>query len=282
MDAAGTSTANNHGGENNEGLDYWCPGCSQIFRAVSDFSPETICPTCHNHTLVQFVDAVLDGQLCYWCSICQTHSLSSSFGTIVTCVECANPMYQIIGITMRPPNLVVGIILVMLSGTDHPRPPIDQNNSDRMIPLIRRIIQNHPARGRHATQINRPMGPPPASEQVIGAIPTVKISESHIADSEICPVCRDQFEVGKDAKELPCKHIYHDDCVVPWLRMHNSCPVCRKETTEDSIAERRREREMMRSRGRRFLRRLRHLRDNVRACLMRLASYGWVPIWNKE
>lgn len=72
-------------------------------------------------------------------------------------------------------------------------------------------------------------GPPPASRSSIDAMPTVKITRRHLHSDSHCPVCKDQFELGSEARQMPCNHLYHSDCIIPWLVQHNSCPVCRQE-----------------------------------------------------
>ena len=42
-----------------------------------------------------------------------------------------------------------------------------------------------------------------------------------------CPVCQDDFVEGVETIVLPCKHIFHPDCILNWLKLNGTCPVCR-------------------------------------------------------
>lgn len=48
-----------------------------------------------------------------------------------------------------------------------------------------------------------------------------------------CPICSEDFEVGCEVMSLPCSHIYCESCVVPWLDMKKTCPICRFELNND-------------------------------------------------
>ncbi|XP_021894609.1 E3 ubiquitin-protein ligase RDUF1 [Carica papaya] len=88
------------------------------------------------------------------------------------------------------------------------------------------------------TGFGRPENPP-ASKAAIESMPRIEISDSHVGADLHCAICTEAFEMGVEAREMPCKHIYHGDCILPWLAMRNSCPVCRHELPTDSnLAER--------------------------------------------
>ncbi|CAK9184232.1 unnamed protein product [Ilex paraguariensis] len=77
--------------------------------------------------------------------------------------------------------------------------------------------------------MNDRQGPAPAPRSAIDAMPTIRIAQRHLNTDSHCPVCKDKFELGSEARQMPCNHMYHSDCIVPWLVQHNSCPVCRLE-----------------------------------------------------
>jgi len=66
---------------------------------------------------------------------------------------------------------------------------------------------------------------PPASEKAVKSCPIISFDESHT--NEECCICKDLFRVQEFGLELPCKHLYHRDCITPWLKKNNTCPLCR-------------------------------------------------------
>ncbi|CAN1275385.1 E3 ubiquitin-protein ligase RDUF1 [Linum perenne] len=70
---------------------------------------------------------------------------------------------------------------------------------------------------------------PPASKAAIESMPVIQIAPSHVSLESHCAVCKEAFQLDSEAREMPCKHIYHPDCILPWLSLRNSCPVCRHE-----------------------------------------------------
>ncbi|KAG9133644.1 hypothetical protein Leryth_021640 [Lithospermum erythrorhizon] len=88
-------------------------------------------------------------------------------------------------------------------------------------PGLQELIEQLSMNDRH--------GPAPAPRTAIDAMPTIRITQRHLNTDAHCPVCKEKFELGSEARNMPCNHIYHSDCIVPWLVQHNSCPVCRVE-----------------------------------------------------
>ncbi|CAG0892286.1 unnamed protein product [Cyprideis torosa] len=76
-------------------------------------------------------------------------------------------------------------------------------------------------------------GPPPMTEEQIRSLPTVKISDKEVKKGMQCSICMEDFVVGDDASQLPCEHLFHNRCIVPWLQLHGSCPVCRTTTSNE-------------------------------------------------
>lgn len=75
---------------------------------------------------------------------------------------------------------------------------------------------------------------PPASKRAVDSLLNVVMTREDIeSNNSLCAVCKDEIGVGEMAKRLPCSHHYHGECIVPWLRIRNTCPVCRHELPTD-------------------------------------------------
>jgi hypothetical protein len=60
-----------------------------------------------------------------------------------------------------------------------------------------------------------------------------KLDTDTYCNQPICPICSDDFAVGSDVLQLPCGHIFHEDCAIPWLDTKKTCPICRYLLTND-------------------------------------------------
>ncbi|CAL7945431.1 unnamed protein product [Xylocopa violacea] len=80
-------------------------------------------------------------------------------------------------------------------------------------------------------------GPPPLPRKQIDEIPTVTVNQYHVDTKLQCSVCWEDFKLSEPVKQLPCLHLYHAPCIIPWLELHGTCPICRQHLGDQSSAE---------------------------------------------
>lgn len=70
---------------------------------------------------------------------------------------------------------------------------------------------------------------PPATQGAIERLEKKKLDAQMMGsdDKAECTICIDEIHLGDEVTVLPCKHWFHGDCVVLWLKEHNTCPICR-------------------------------------------------------
>jgi hypothetical protein len=77
------------------------------------------------------------------------------------------------------------------------------------------------------------------SKIIAGKLRKCRLDVDTLCSQPSCPVCSEDFCVDGEVSKLPCSHIFHRACVVPWLEMKQNCPICRAVVTDDvpSISE---------------------------------------------
>ena len=77
-------------------------------------------------------------------------------------------------------------------------------------------------------------GAPPAAVSFVNSLPRVVINEKHQKHEGLaCAICKEVLPIGTEVNQLPCFHLYHPSCILPWLSTRNSCPLCRYELPTD-------------------------------------------------
>lgn len=77
-------------------------------------------------------------------------------------------------------------------------------------------------------------GSPPTAKSVMENLPLVELTKDDLQGENVaCAVCKDEILWKEKVRRLPCSHFYHGDCIMPWLSIRNTCPVCRFELPTD-------------------------------------------------
>ncbi|KAM3147075.1 hypothetical protein pb186bvf_000791 [Paramecium bursaria] len=64
-------------------------------------------------------------------------------------------------------------------------------------------------------------------------LPAHKINRFQINDH--CSVCLVNFEQRSQVRYTPCKHVFHDQCLMDWTKKQANCPNCRAGLSEDDL-----------------------------------------------
>ncbi|KAJ8899221.1 hypothetical protein K2173_012397 [Erythroxylum novogranatense] len=71
------------------------------------------------------------------------------------------------------------------------------------------------------------------SQELINMLPTSKCKFgsffSRKRSGERCVICQMRYKRGEKQIKLPCKHVYHSECITKWLGINKVCPVCNNE-----------------------------------------------------
>ena len=108
--------------------------------------------------------------------------------------------------------------------------------NDEIFEMVRRMSEEEAEKKRKRNK---------ASEAAVKKLPIIKIEEKHCKETKLapgkiragkpileaptCTICCDNIVMGSKGMFMPCGHIYHPECLKPWLESNHTCPVCRFE-----------------------------------------------------
>jgi hypothetical protein len=59
---------------------------------------------------------------------------------------------------------------------------------------------------------------------ILNRLPTINADETHL--KEQCTICIENYTLGQQLKLLPCKHLFHSNCIETYLKEFSiQCPL---------------------------------------------------------
>ena len=79
---------------------------------------------------------------------------------------------------------------------------------------------------RNNNNINNLVGP---IKKILNALPENRIADVNKLNEENrkCLICLEEYVNNDNIIYLPCFHIFHKKCIIPWIKTHVNCPLCK-------------------------------------------------------
>ena len=164
--------------------------------------------------------------------------------TPIECMHCHSPICEEI-LSSYETDILPPDKYTPYSSNREPEPTILRitNPNNPLVQLITNLINSEYENDEIEHILNYVMnndenkyGSPPAAKSEINKLKKYILSKENLDNfgcENSCPVCKEDFIVGNKMMDLPCKHYFHEDCLMPWLNQHDSCPICRYELKTD-------------------------------------------------
>jgi E3 ubiquitin-protein ligase RNF181 len=74
-------------------------------------------------------------------------------------------------------------------------------------------------------------------QQKLGVALNNFILVKNVDTGKECYICLKNFSTKKRIRQLPCKHMFCEDCLRPWLKTNYTCPTCKVKLKDDENDE---------------------------------------------
>jgi len=179
---------------NNTTAQYWCFVCEKDFLPANTQADDVFCPTCQN--IAALIDPEDDPRGPQSTNP-QTQNSAQN--------NTENQQSQADGNPLRD---LLGSLGNMFPGS------ISEEEQLRMLQSLLGSNAGH-------------VGAPAAAKDVIHRLKQ-SLFRAERSKGKDCAICQEDYKENDRMVTMPCDHLFHKECAITWLNLHNTCPSCRK------------------------------------------------------
>mmetsp|Transcript_8322 Transcript_8322/g.11241 ORF Transcript_8322/g.11241 Transcript_8322/m.11241 type:complete len:212 (-) Transcript_8322:341-976(-) len=202
-------------GASTGGVVYHCHRCTCTFKPppVSEDFPEVPVLTC-----IECGSEFLE------CGVDQGRIPEDALQTLRACAlggDALSPEELLMNLSMLRPNSEDGLQQSVGSSGRVAEYNEEESLEDRILAQAATLSMEEAERTEHPTPL-----------EVRNEVPKTKVDKSFRwsrvpGGSKECAVCFSDMVIGSSVRTLPCNHVFHNNCIIPWLKTQAVCPICR-------------------------------------------------------